>query len=233
MAAIECVVKAVEGITLVCTKCEAPDADLLHPDGFHVGLEIVQTVDPRPLHLRGRLRAASDAIRAELVARGTTGVYRIYYDLDEMGENIKMWNRSIPTRLAQFFENRRSSGRVQTADLRAQQIFGIVHIDVEQADRTFVGVGWSIVTRQGETLADVTLASKNAKLAKYRQINGARFHQYWLAIASIGPGTVEDGGYSLLLSRSFQTDYDRVFLIWHGSNGRYERAEEITPLRRE
>ena len=232
MAAIECVVRAADGVTLVDADREAPDADLLHADGFHVGVEVVQTVDPRPLHLWKRLRVASEAIKAELVKRGVLGVYSVYYDLEEMGQNMKAWDRDVPKRLAQFLDGRKFARRVQSADLQAQQISGIAEVGVEQAEHTFVGVGWSTVTPTGETLADIALASKNAKLAKYRRANGEYFRQYWLTIASIGPGTAEDGGYSLLLNRAFQTDYDRVFLIWHGANGRYERAEDITPVRR-
>jgi hypothetical protein len=226
--AAECVVELVPEVTLIEMR-EAPDADLLHANGSHVGLEIVETVDPRPLHLQKRLRAASDAIRTELVNRNITGVYRVYYDLDEMGENMRAWNRDVPARFAQFFTGRVPTRRVEAAELDAHQISGIASIEVESADRTFVGVGWSIVTAEGETLADIALASKHAKLTKYRKTNGEHFRNYWLAIASLGPGTMEDGGYSLLLNRTFQTDFDRVFLLWHGSNGRLERAEDITP----
>lgn len=228
--AVECVVDSVRDVTLSEMR-EAPDADLLHTDGSHVGLEIVTTVDPRPLHLQKRLRAASDAIKAELLNHGITGVYRVYYDLDEMGENMRAWDRDVPARFARFFTGRAPTRRVEAAELQAHQISGIASIEVEPADRTFVGVGWRIVTAEGETLADIALASKHAKLTKYRKNNGGHFANYWLAIASIGPGTMEDGGYSLLLTGTFQTDFDRVFLIWHGSNGRLERAQDITPKR--
>jgi hypothetical protein len=33
----------------------------------------------------------------------------------------------------------------------------------------------------------------------------------WLAIAKLGDGTAEDGGFLTLLSRQFYTDYDCVF----------------------
>lgn len=229
IAAIECVLRAINGATLVDAERESPDADLLVADGFHVGVEVVQIVDPRPLHLRQRLAAASEAIRVELVRQNITGIYQMYYNLDEMGENMKAWSRDVPKQLAQFLKVRNSVSQIQDSDLRVQQIPGIAHIEIEHADRTFVGVGWSTGRRERLTLADITLAKKDVKLAEYRLANGEHFRQYWLAIASVGPGTHEDGGYSLLRNRSFRTDYDRVFLIWHGSNGRYERAEDITP----
>jgi hypothetical protein len=223
----ECVVSSLPNVTLV-TMRESPDADLLHADGFHIGLEIVETVDPRPLHLGKRLQAASDAIRGALEAEGQAGAYWIYYDLDEMGENIRQWNRDVPRRLAKFLRDA-NLRRVEAAELQAQAIPGVASIEIEPGDQTFVGVGWRTVTAVGNTLADIALASKDAKLTKYRQNNAGHFQEYWLAIASFGPGTAEDGGFSLLWDRSFRTAFDRVFLLVHGTNGQLARAEDVTP----
>jgi len=211
---------------------DAPDADLLHQDGFHVGLEIVRTADERELSLRKRLLAVSDLIQREFVAEAVQGVFRVYYDIQDMFDQVdkRAWDRTVPKSLAILFKAR-GAVSVESAELVASGITCIAQIEVEEAPRTFVGCGWRTTTEEGNTLAEIALASKDQKLARYRVKNGDHFSQYWLAIASLGPGTVEDGGFSMLLDRSFQTDYDRVLLINHASNGRLVSAQDVTPMR--
>ena len=90
--------------------------------------------------------------------------------------------------------------------------------------------GWRSQSLNG-SLAAICLQKKDDRLRHYRSENGNYFKEYWLAIASLGPGTVEDGGFGMLLGRSFVTDFDRVFLIMRGFDGRFAEAKDITPPR--
>jgi hypothetical protein len=227
----EAVVASISGVSLHEMR-DAPDADLVHPDGFHVGLEIVRTQDERSATLRRRLPAVSKLIQGELQAAGVCGVFSIYYDLQQMFDDgdKRAWDQTMPKRIADLFR-RRGPSSADAADLVASQITCIASIECEPAAHTAVGTGWRTVTPKGETLADIVLARKNQKLATYRARNGDRFREYWLAIASLGAGTVEDGGFSMLLQRKFQTDYERVFLLMRNQAGRIVGANEVTPIR--
>lgn len=209
---------------------DAPDADLLHRDGFHVGLEIVRTADERVLSLQARLRATSERLQREFEEQSVQGVYRLFYDIQEMRDQVdrRAWDRTVGSNLVELFK-RRGAVTVDAAELRAAGVTCIARIESEEAPRTFVGCGWRTTTREGHTLAEIALASKHQKLARYRTSNGDRFEEYWLGIASFGPGTLEDGGFSMLLARRYQTDFDRVLLLNHGPNGRLVGAQDVTP----
>lgn len=211
---------------------DTPDVDLLHRDGYHIGMEIVRTADERELSLQRRLRATSELIRREFVAQGVQGVFWVYYDIQEMFDQAdkRAWDRSVPTSLVNLFKTR-GAASVETAELVAAGVTCIARIEAKEAPRTFVGCGWRTTTEEGNTLAEIALASKHQKLARYRVENGDYFRQYWLGIASLGPGTVEDGGFTILLNRRFHTDYDRVLLLIHASNGRLVSAQDVTPER--
>jgi hypothetical protein len=232
-AAAVCVADSVEGMSLHNMR-EAPDADLIHHDGYHVGLEIVRTEDPRPLHLRKRLESCSAMLREAFVEAGITGVFTPYYDIAAMMDNLdrpkkRAWDREVPARLARLVTER-GVVALDTKVLAEHAVFGIAAIESEvAADRTFVGVGWRTSTKPGETLADISLALKHSKLGAYRQNNGSAFREYWLAISGLGPGVMEDGSFSLLRNRCYKTDFDRVFLLWFGPRNGYARAEDITP----
>jgi hypothetical protein len=231
-AAAACVAAAVDGMSLHEMR-EAPDADLVHVDGYHVGLEIVRTEDPRPLHLRQRMEACSKLLFGALQAAGLKGVFRPYYDVASMSESMerpqkRAWDRDVPGRLVGVVAAR-GAVALESALLAAHGISCVAHIEVESADRLFVGVGWQLSTKRGETLAELALANKHVKLAAYRRDNGDQFREYWLAISGLGPGVMEDGGFSMLLERRFKTDFDRVFLLWFGGGTGYARAEDITP----
>lgn len=213
---------------------DAPDVDLLHRDGYHVGMEIVRLADERELSLKKRLQGATDLIQRELLAQGIQGVFWVYFDLQEMFEqdDKRAWDRSVPGKLANLL-NARGAVSVDNTELAAAGVTCIANVEANAAPRTFVGCGWRATTEAGNSLAEIQLARKHQKLARYRATNGDRFQQYWLAIASIGPGTVEDGGYSLLLASQFKTDYDRVLLVNHAANGRMVSAQDVTPANRE
>ncbi|MDB4963962.1 MAG: hypothetical protein JWP01_3961 [Myxococcales bacterium] len=231
-AAAACVAASVDGMSLHEMR-ESPDADLVHSDGYHVGLEIVRTEDPRPLHLRKRMESCSAALRAALQGAGITGVFQPYYDVATMSESMdrstkRAWDREVPDRLTQLITTR-GAINLDADTLAAHQISGIAWIEAKPAEHTFVGVGWQVSTRKGETLADIALESKHAKLTEYRRKNGDTFREYWLAISGLGAGVMEDGGFSLLRDRRYKTDFDRVFLLWFGAGIAYERAEDVTP----
>ena len=230
-AAAEAVVSSFSEVSLHAMR-DRPDVDLLHRDGFHIGMELVRTVDERERSLHARFVETCTLIKCELEAQSIQGAFWIYYDVQEMfnDANKRAWKRSVPKKIANFFKAR-GPGNVEAAELVGSGITCIASIEVKEAVQTFVGCGWRTVTERGDTLAETVLARKNQKLASYRSEHGDRFRQYWLAIASLGPGTVEDGGFSLLLGRRFHTDYDRVLLVNHGSNGRLTGAQDVTPER--
>lgn len=228
----ECVVATLPEVTLYKMD-DAPDADLLHRDGFHVGMEIVRTMDQRYPETKKRLIAATESIRQELERRGVTGSFTIYFDLEEMSPRVdvaarRAWDRDAPGQIAEFFASR-GDGPVEDVELQRHGISRIARIERRPSDKAIAGYGWRASASLRGTLADIALASKHCKLAKYRERNGERFHQYWLAIASIGPGTLDDGGFMKLLDRNFRTDFDRVLLIQHGSNGRPVKALDVSP----
>jgi hypothetical protein len=103
-------------------------------------------------------------------------------------------------------------------------------LDARETAQTLVSLGWRTQTLNGSP-AEAVLAKKDERLRHYRRKNGDHFKEYWLAIASLGPGTVEDGGFSMLLNRRFVSQFDRVFLIMRGLDGRFVQAKEVTPVR--
>src|SRR5262249_25145787 len=140
-----CVAAAVDGMSLHEMR-ESPDADLVHEDGFHVGLEIVRTEDPRPLHLKKRMEACSASLHKVFASAGLTGLFQPYYDVAAMSRSMersrkRAWDREVPSRLAQLVATRGAIS-LDAETLAAHQISGIVHIEAEPADHTFVGVGW-------------------------------------------------------------------------------------------
>lgn len=213
---------------------DAPDVDLLHQDGFHVGLEIVRTADEHVLSLRKRLLATTELLERELADQGVQGDFWLYYDIQEMSEQAdkRAWDRTVPKNLASLLKAR-GAVNVGRAELVERGITCIARIEAKEAPLISVGCGWRTISAQGNTLADIALARKNEKLARYRLKNGDLFRQYWLGIASLGPGTVEDGGFSMLLERRYQTGYDRVLLLIHSSNGHLIGAQDVTPARRD
>lgn len=209
---------------------DAPDADLLHQDGFHVGLEIVRAADQRVLSLRKRLPETNELIKVQLAKRGIQGAFWVHYDIQAMSDDKdrRAWDRSVPEKIATLLDGTGTTS-LEAKDLVAHGVTSIVRIEMAPAPQLFVGYGWRSITEEGNSLAEIALASKDQKLAGYRSKNGSQFREYWLAIASLGPGTLEDGGFSMLLRREYRTGYDRVFLLIHASNGRLVSAQDVTP----
>jgi hypothetical protein len=228
----ECVLRAVNGFSLVQMR-ESPDAHLNDDRGFNIGLEITRTVDERVLTFRRRIEASTEAVRREFEASGIRGVFTIYFALAEVDAKPaihRAWLHEVPRRLATFFAGRPDL-ILETEKLEAAGITRIARIEWKPAQHTFVGHGWRSRTERGKTLAELVLAKKDERLGRYRARDGGRFREYWLAIASLGPGTIEDGGFAMLLDRRFHTCYDRVFLIFHDSWGAMAEARDITPER--
>ena len=213
---------------------EAPDIDLLHMQGHHVGVEIVRTVDRKMMSSQNVMRQLISEIQIELEANQITGAFRVIFDLaalDEMKISKRpvksAWQTGLPSKLAAFL----SSNPELTTDgvrLRSFGIDCIASVEMAPSPSVSVGYGWQ-TSQASQSLAEISLGKKDGKLLNYRRENGSYFYEYWLAIASLGPGTVEDGGFSMLLGKKFQTDYDRVLLIMHGPDGRFINACDVTP----
>ena len=225
-AAVGCVVRCAGDVSLHEMR-ESPDADLLHQEGFHIGLEVVRTVDQRIPDTKRRLDAATEAIQRDLDSRGIRGHVTVYFDVDEVVSDPSVRLRELPAQLANFLESR-SDALAERALLQACGIRGVARIERSPASNTWVYCGMHL-RGSGGTLAAITLEKKHERLRYYREQSGNYFRQYWLAIASLGPGTVEDGGFMMLLERTYVTDFDRVFMIFHGPDGRLAMARDITP----
>jgi hypothetical protein len=224
-AAVECVIRSANGVSLHEMR-EAPDADLLRADGAHVGVEVVRTIDQRYLDAAKRLDATTDAIRRELEARKMCGHFFVYLDVVKVASARSAQLRALPKRVADFLEANAGT-YYETEQLGPLGDDCVAAIERRDAPKTFVYPARRL-TRDAP-LAATVLAKKHEKLRDYRSKNGDYFQEYWLAIASLGPGTIEDGGFTALLSRGFTTEFDRVFLVMHDPGGRLVAANEVTP----
>lgn len=222
------VAEAVSEIVAVRMR-DRPDADLTHKDGYHVGLEVVQTADQQAAFAEKRMIEARDQFADALRAAQITGSFHISFDLHDVGEGnsreFRQWLRTTAGLLVDYLRTA-SAGRVEKAELAARGITRIACVETKPKDALSVGRGYVQRHEPGQSIAEHVLRKKDESLLGYRELNGDHFKEYWLVIASIGPGTAEDGGYTLLLDRNFSTSYNRVFLIYRGSP---PRAVEITP----
>ena len=103
-AAIGCVVRTAGDVVLHEMR-ESPDADLLHSHGFHVGVEIVRTVDQRVHDTKRRLAAATEAIRDELDVRAIRGHVDIYFDLDAVAAASAIRKEDVARRVADLLSS--------------------------------------------------------------------------------------------------------------------------------
>ncbi len=227
----DCVVKSVDGIFLVDWERDSPDADLLHHDGFHIGLEVVRPIDQQYLDAQRGFKAAIEQVRQELAAQNVCGHVSLSFELREMRLETaahRAWLREVPARIVKLV-SARGPGTIEKALLQANGITRLASIEWNPDTETSVGWGWRTITKRGATLVEICLAKKHERLAYYRDQNGEHFREYWLALVGWGPGTVEDGGFSMLLSGNYETAYDRVFLIPYDSKGAYVAARDVTP----
>lgn len=209
---------------------EAPDADLLHEHGFHVGVEVVRTVDQSSLEARRPMEELTEAVRGELDSREIRGHFIIGFDIGEILSTRAAQRRQVPRQVAAFLDPRAGS-YFETAELKADGVSCVAwleRLDAPETTKTFVNLGWRMQTLKG-SLAETVLAKKDERLRYYRSKNGEYFKEYWLAIACLGPGTIEDGGFSMLLGRNFVTTFNRVFLIMRGFDGGFADAKDVTP----
>jgi len=208
---------------------EAPDADLLHEQGFHVGVEVVETVDQSYLDARRRLEETTEAVQAELEIRGILGQIHVFFEVNEILSTPPAQRRRVPKQIAGFLDGH-SGATFETPELKAVGVQCVARIERTAAPKTVVYQGWRSRSLNG-SLAAICLQKKDERLRHYRSENGSDFREYWLAIASLGPGTIEDGGFEMLLERDFATDFDRVFLIMRGFDGTFVGAQDVTPVR--
>ena len=212
---------------------ESPDAALRTPDGRSVGLEVVSVVDEKYLGSRRRIVETTEAIERALIDRGLQIRVTIGFDLQSFGVaadngSHKTWLRNLDLLSLLAVA---PSGEVNEDELREKGIQRIAWLSWHPSQTPGAGWGYSKRTERGRTLADLCLAKKHQKLVKYREGSGPdRFESFWLAIDSLGPGTVEDGGFSMLLARNFETAFDRVFLIIRGVGQELSEARDVTPL---
>jgi len=225
-AAVECVARSA-GLVALHTMREAPDADLLHERGFHVGVEVVRTVDQSYLDAKRRMEETTASAQAELESRGICGHIHVYFDINEILSTPPAQRRRVPEQIAAFLEGHQGAN-FETPELKADGVRCVARIERTAAPTTVVHRGWRSQALNG-SLAAICLQKKDERLRHYRSENGEYFKEYWLAIASLGPGTVEDGGFEMLLGRAFVTDFDRVFLIMRGFDGRFAEAKDVTP----
>lgn len=229
-AAVECVARNAGSVSLHAMR-EAPDADLVHEQGFHIGVEGVRTVDQSSLEARRPMNELIEAVRGELESREVRGHFMIGFDIAEILSTPAAQRRHVPKQVAAFLEVREGS-YFETAELKSHGVSCLAwleRLDAPETTKTFVNLGWRTQTLKG-SLAETVLAKKDERLRNYRSENGDYFKEYWLAIASLGPGTIEDGGFSMLLGRNFVTTFDRVFLIMRGYDGTFAGAKDVTPV---
>jgi hypothetical protein len=210
---------------------ESPDAELSAPGGLSIGLEIVGVVDQEFLDARRRMAETTEAIERALLDSGlqvqaTIGFALQSFGVARNGASHKKWLRGLD--LAKLLSTQASGELDEDAIVKA----GIERISwLSWHPSPTPGVGWGYCkrTERGRTLVDLCLAKKHQKLVKYKAEPDAAFDAFWLAFDSLGPGTVEDGGYSMLLERDFETTYDRVILMVRGDGREFSEARDVTP----
>ncbi len=226
----ECVVRFVPEVSL-CAMRDAPDADLLHRDGHHVGLEIVSAIHQEYLDTDVRIRAAIDELRRQLGQRGVRVFLSARFDIAEVDAQTslaarKAWQRDVLARVAALVQSI-DRGCAEESALRKLGITLIVHLEWSPSTSLTVMPGRRWFSRSGARPVDVCLAKKHEKLRQYRRENGDHFQAYWLAITGYGAG-VTDHGFSMLLEGRYATDYDRVFLV-EEAGGAFVNAQDVTP----
>ena len=229
-AVTECVVRCVPEVSL-CVMRDAPDADLLHQDGHHVGLEVVSAIHQEYLDTDVPIRAAIDELRRQLGQRGVRAFLSARFDIAEVDAQTsraarKAWQRDVPARVATLVQSI-DRGCAEESVLRKLGISLIVHLEWSPSTSLTVMPGRRWFGRSGASPVEVCLAKKHGKLRQYRRENGDHFQAYWLAITGFGAG-VPDHGFSMLLERRYATDYDRVFLVEEGS-GAFVNVQDVTP----
>lgn len=229
-AVTECVVRSVPEVSL-CAMRDAPDADLLHRDGHHVGLEVVSAVHQEYLDTDVRIHAAVDDLRRQLNQQGIRVFLSARFDIGEVDAQTclaarKTWQRDVPARVATLVQSI-DRGCAEESVLRKLGITLIVHLEWSPSTSLTVMPGRRWFSRSGARPVEVCLAKKHEKLRQYRRENGDHFQAYWLAITGFGAG-VPDHGFSTLLEGGYLTDYDRVFLVEEG-RGAFVSAVDVTP----
>lgn len=214
----------------VCQMRESPDVDLVHVDGYHVGLEIVRAVDEQSLSMRELIRGVCRSVQRHFEHNRVSGAFTLYFDLAEVSvaTGRQQWKKRLPAKLSEFLAMN-NEPKFEMLELKRQGIERLARVERRVSTGTQVAMGWSSsVARFENTLVAIALAAKHELLPKYR-LKNPEFREYWLAIVGFGPGTVEDGGFSVLLSRQYASTYDRVLLIEHNEWGRFVAARDVTP----
>ena len=210
---------------------EGPDAELVLSDETRVGLEIVQVVDETLLHSKRRVDAAHEAIQACLEDERAVAL-TVYFDVDVLGKKNgaavrKDWSAQISQQIRRLVASADDRGSATKDELRADGIEGIGGLEWAPSSRTTVTMGWWSHRPVGSTLVEAVLAKKDERLEHYRRTNVRCFDQYWLAVGYLAPGVVDDG-FSLLRQRTYESRFDRVFLLECDGPESF-RARDVTP----
>lgn len=233
LAVAECVARSFAGYRIAEMR-ESPDADLVHEDGHHVGLEVVSVVDERGPQTRRRIEEAAASIESAMHEHQLRGRVSVYFDVDAImagrSNRYREWLRTLPRLVLEYLRPRLAArGHADEEELKRAGITRVGSVEWEPSGSTSVGRGSRFWTLPGRTVIERCLAKKHARLSDYRVAGGEHFREHWLAIESLEAGTVEDGGFSVLRSTSYATKFDRVLLIIRGDGGRFARAEDVTP----
>lgn len=233
-AVAACVVDSLEEVSGYEMR-EAPDVDLQHVGGHHIGLEVTSTVDQAHYDTKRRLESAIREVQEELNTREAPLSLTVYFDREALrprrdGRAHRIWLRLMTKELADLVLRGESSGTFEHEALRSHGIDRIARIEWRPSKKPQAVLGWRTRTRRGNSLVEKLLAKKHDRLKSYKA-GDHHFREFWLAIDGIAPGTIADGGYQMLLERSYSTSFDRVLLIRHGSQGRFQKALDVTPGR--
>jgi hypothetical protein len=209
---------------------ESPDAELRSPCGMRIGLEVISVVDEEILRSNRRMLETTSAIEATLHATGLPIFVEIGFNLQSFGvarnsRSHRKWLKSLE--LVTLFASQ-PNGHLEEAELEKAGIQRLAWLSWRPSQTPGVGWGYSKRTKAGRTLVDLCLAKKHQKLADYK---GDGFDSFWLAIDGLGAGMVEDGGFTMLCERNYETSYDRVFLMVRGAGVELAEARDVTPQR--
>jgi hypothetical protein len=210
---------------------EAPDAELRDANGGVIGLEVVSVVDQDFLESRRRLVETTETLEALRASDGIQCYVTIGFDLAEFGlrQDYRSHTKWLNSLDVMRLVAEQPSGELDAEALRREGIERIAWLSWRPSSTPKVGWGYQRRTEAGHTLVDHCLAKKHGKLATYRERNSGAFDAFWLAIDSLGPGTMEDGGFTMLLDRRFETSFDKVFLMMRDPNGGFSVARDVTP----
>jgi hypothetical protein len=141
-----------------------------HPRAFHLGVEVVQTVDQSYLDAKRRMEETTESVRAELESRGICGYIQICFDVNEILSTPPAQRRRVPKQIAAFLDGHQGTN-FETPELKADGVQCVARIERMAAPKTVVHRGWRSQSLNG-SLAAICLQKKDERLRHYRSENG-------------------------------------------------------------